>query len=126
MTAVALRATRSAPLLEDRLNRLIDLWQELGAHGPTFGSPVAGRAEDAACRYLRPLAPAYSSARGSAEHAAVYLEERLRHAPGTLSAAQRRDLITGRFSADFPAVARLVTNPSRSVSSRRCGIFTRH
>jgi hypothetical protein len=49
-------------------------------------SSVAGRAEEAARRYLRLLA-AYSSAGGSAEHAAVYLEERLRHAPGTLSAA---------------------------------------
>jgi hypothetical protein len=41
MTAVAPRAlTRSAfaTLLEERLDRLIDLWHKLGAHGPTFGS----------------------------------------------------------------------------------------
>jgi hypothetical protein len=50
-------------LLEDRLNRLIDLWQELGAHGPTFRSPVAARAEEVARRYLRPLARVLVGAR---------------------------------------------------------------
>ena len=50
-----------ATLLEDRLDRLIDLWQELDAHSPTFSSPVAGTAEGRAPAICTRW-PAYSSA----------------------------------------------------------------
>jgi FkbH-like protein len=91
-----------AALLEDRLDRLIDLWQELGAYGPTFGS--VNPPEFARARYLHPLARVLvGGLRGAADHTAVYLDERLRF---ETEPTQRRDL----FSVEFPAVAKLLAD----------------
>jgi FkbH-like protein len=66
--------------LDERTDRLIELWANLGADGPTFGSPLAGTPEEARDRYLRPLARMLVGALGgSSAHTAQYFDERTRY-----------------------------------------------
>lgn len=66
--------------LELHEQALLDLWWELGSNGPTLGSPSAGLRPVARQRYLLPLARTLRGALlGSADHLAVYLDERTRY-----------------------------------------------
>src|ERR1700733_10164389 len=71
---------RLADVLSERIDGLVDIWQRLGDRGPTFGSIEAGSSIVARSKYLQPMARALIGAlQGSANHTALYLDERLRY-----------------------------------------------
>ncbi|GAB3816767.1 hypothetical protein GCM10028820_16580 [Tessaracoccus terricola] len=93
---------RMADTIRRREGSLLRFWWELGAAGPTLGSPSAGLRPAATRRYLLPLARTLAGAlRGSAEHLAVYLDERTRYCDSTLEL--RRALGT-----ELPRLARML------------------
>lgn len=77
-------AARLASMLECYFDELIYQWLNPAADGPTRGSSEAGSPDYARKRYLIPLGRMLLGAlRGSQEHLAVYLDERLRYVHGT-------------------------------------------
>jgi FkbH-like protein len=93
-------------------SRLVDLWLALGENGPT-GAAEEGR-DDAfyTRRYLAPLARLFLGAiRGSTNHRAVYLDERMRCLPGDLDAAGRAGLLSRRLDYEAEAVAAAFAGP---------------
>ncbi|MQW78019.1 HAD-IIIC family phosphatase [Nocardioides sp. dk4132] len=104
-------SARLAALLAERIEDVIDLWEELGEAGPTFGSPVAGRAEERRERYLRPLARVLVGAlSGSADHAAIYLDERRRYASAELDASGCAAEFGRRLPGELGRLAGLVAD----------------
>jgi FkbH-like protein len=97
-----------AGALEVRTEQLVKTWEDLGEAGPTFASADAGPAEQARARYLRPLARLLiGGLRGSADHAAVYLDERLRYVDQALAGAERSRLLEDVIGAEILDLAAL-------------------
>jgi hypothetical protein len=70
---------RLADALSRRLDALLDAWQDLGDAGPSHSAAEAGPPDVARARYFHPLGRAFVGALGgSADHAALYFDERLR------------------------------------------------
>ena len=87
---------------------LIRLWESLSPLGPTFGSVGVGSDEDARSRFLRPLAGVMIGAlMGSAEHRAVYLDERLRYLPADIHREARPQFLRTALEVELPAIAEL-------------------
>ncbi|WP_166139188.1 HAD-IIIC family phosphatase [Nocardioides ochotonae] len=102
---------RLAALLAERIEEVIDLWDDLGEAGPTFGSPVAGSPSERRERYLRPLARVLVGALGgSADHAAIYLDERRRYASPELDASGSAAEFGRRLPAELDRLAGLVAD----------------
>ncbi len=98
-----------AAAIERREAQLIELWWELGEHGPTLGSPDAGGSVEARTRYLTPLlATLVGALRGSDSHRAVYLDERLRYVDPELSPHDRAELLGTCLAVEVAAVADLL------------------
>lgn len=107
--------------LQDRVPALLDLWEALGAGGPTGGSPEAGDQEEARQRYLLPLARVLLGAlKGSAEHRAVYLDERLRYVDPALDVEARAAHLRPLLATESAALVDLlqqVVEPETVVSA---------
>lgn len=100
---------RMADVLSDRIDGLVDIWQGLGDMGPTFGSAEAGSCIVARSRYLQPMARALIGAlRSSANHTALYLDERLRYASSIRCPEGFRQTLRKNMEIEFGAIAELV------------------
>ncbi|MGI8446908.1 MAG: hypothetical protein ACR2MP_06955 [Streptosporangiaceae bacterium] len=100
-----------AAALEERAGELAALWWQLGAHGPTCGSPQAGDEDFSRRRYLLPLARLLIGAlRGGPMHQAGYLDERLRYLPSGLDAAGRAGFLARQLAIESEAVAAFAGN----------------
>ena len=96
---------RLAAVFETNIEALVDAWWSLGSDGPTCAAPDAGDDEFSKERYLRPLARLLIGAlRGSADHEAVYADERLRYLPPELDPAGRRRFVGARFEREVRAL----------------------
>jgi FkbH-like protein len=95
-----------ADAIESNIPRLINLWLNLGENGPLG---VVGDPGDLAFlrpRYLTPLARLMVGAlRGSANHRAVYLDERTRYLPADLDAGSRAALLEHQLEIEITEFA---------------------
>jgi FkbH-like protein len=100
-----------AAALVSRLDQLLDVWQELGDSGPTRASQEAGPPEMAREKYLRPLARALAGAlNGSANHAALYFDERLRYVDRAMLSPELRGSLTEDLAAEIKAISVLLAD----------------
>jgi FkbH-like protein len=87
---------------------LIEVWERLGATGPSRGAPEAGTPEEARARYFRPLAHAFIGAlRGSANHSAIYFDERLRYIDRTTFSAEAQSALRDDVALEVGEIAEL-------------------
>lgn len=112
MSSIRERSRATAELsdaLATRLPDLVETWSRLSGAGPTLGSSEAGPDNLARPRYLVPLARLLIGAlQGSADHKAVYLDERVRYVDPRLSVAERAQVLGRAMADEFDAVADLV------------------
>src|SRR5690606_8889833 len=79
--------------LNEKIDKLVNLWEYLGAGGPSFAAPEAGTPELARRKYLEPLARLLvRGLAGSADHTAIYLDERMRYVDTGWSPQERGEL----------------------------------
>src|ERR1700722_11255243 len=96
-------------VLAQRVDELIDLWKGLGESGPTQGSAAAGSSFEARERYLKPLAKAFVGALGgSADHAALYFDERTRYVDKNMDLSTRRRIAASKMRTDIEAISLLL------------------
>lgn len=105
-TPISADRCRLAHGLTAQLDGLIQIWQDLGVSGP--GKDLAGPPEIARVQYFLPLAKAFVGALGgSADHSALYFDERLRY----IDKAEHSDmntLLQNDFTLEFSAIADLL------------------
>ena len=97
--------------LEINTESLLDLWERLGRRGPSLTALETEDVSGAVLRerYLRPLARVLiGGLRGSAPHAAVYHEERLRYLDSRLGHFERIELLGEMLGEEIEAIAALI------------------
>ena len=103
--------------LAGRLHGLIEVWEGLGPSGPSRGSAEAGPPAMARERYFLPLARAFVGAlRGSANHAALYFDERARYIDRTAFSPESQQSLRDDMAIEVSQIAELCAG-SLSVES---------
>ena len=95
--------------LNRKIDKLVNLWEYLGAGGPSFAAPEAGTPELARRKYLEPLARLLvRGLAGSADHTAIYLDERVRYVDTGWSPQERSERMRQQLTAEFAAIAEML------------------